>query len=297
MTDWTGSLTPIVVTPVTTQCIEYLTVADLRAEYGEDIEDVTDAALQRQIDQMSAYLEDQVGHTFGRALIARSVGSDVVQVTATALLIGSDTYLFATYPTLNELVTAVNAAGENYSLELLPNVRSDTPSVLLKAHSSTACGPDYENRVILCASAMYCLLTGKYESHLFLPLNLAAVNTVVENLVVLTTSDYWALAGESWLIRKACDCGGCSCQHPKGRWSNAYPGNIGVSFVPQFWGRVPSTLSAVMLDAFSSRGGLAPYQSEDFGDYAYKRGTAPVASWQETLGGSTVRKYAVKFQP
>lgn len=297
MTDWTGSLISITATPTITPCVEYLTIADLRAEYGEDIEDVTDAALQRQIDQMAAYLEDQLGHTFGRGLIARSTGADTVQVTATALVIGGDTYLFSTYTTLYALVAAVNATGDTYSLELLPNVRSDTPSVLLKAHTAEACGPDYEDRVILCLSAMYCLLTGKYETHLFLPLNLAVVNTVVENLITLTTSDYWALAGESWLIRKACDCGGCSCAHPKGRWSNSYPGNIGVSFVPQFWGRVPSALSAAMLDAFSSRGGLAPYQSEDFGDYSYKRGTAAVASWQDTLGGSGIRKYAVKFQP
>lgn len=297
MTDWTGSLTPITATPTIAPCVEYLTIADLRAEYGEDIEDVTDAALQRQIDQMSAFLEDQLGHTFGRGLIARSLGGDVVEVTATALIIGGDTYLFATYSTLHALVEAVNATGDTYSLELLPNVRSDTPSVLLKPHTAESCGPNYENRVILCLSALYCLLSGNGETHLFLPLNLAVVNTVVENLVTLTTSDYWALAGESWLIRKACNCSGCNCAHPRGRWSNSYPGNIGVSFVPRFWGRVPGALSAALLDGFSSRGGLAPYQSEDFGDYSYKRHTAAVAGWQDTLSGSGIRKYAVKFQP
>jgi hypothetical protein len=299
VTDWLGTGTPIVVTPtaIAPDCVEYLSVAAIRAEYGDDVTDSTDAALQRQIDQMVAYLEDQLGHTFGRSLIARSTSNDAVSVSATRLTIGGDEYLFATYPTLLSLVTAVNDAGDTYTLELLPQVRTDTPSTLLKTHALTLCGPDYENRVVLCQSAMYCVFNGRCQSHLFLPLSLASIVEVVQNGTALVATDYWAVPGESWIVRKVCGCGALACYHVHGVWSAAYHGNISVTFIPTIWGRVPASLSAQLLDAFSARGGLAPYQSENFGDYSYKRHTAEVATWQELLGGSTVRPYVIRFHP
>jgi hypothetical protein len=277
-------------------CFEYITVADARAEYGDDVTGMTDAAIQRRIDRLAVYLEDQLGHTFGRALIARSSGSETVSVSATALTIGGIPYLFATYPTLYELVTVVNAAGASYSLELLSNLRPDTPSALLKIHTGATCGPDYEDRVVLCVSAMFCRLTGKRESHLFLPLPLTVVNTVVEDLIALTTADYWAIPGDAWLIRKACGCS-CACGHAYGRWSACSPGNIGVSFAPRYWGHAPGSLLAYLLDAFGSQAGVAPFESESFGDYKYSRGSAKVSTWSEILGSGSVRQYAIKFQP
>jgi len=297
MTDWTGGLIPIVPPVITgiASCFEYLTVEAVRAEYDEDVEDRTDAALQRQIDQMSAYLEDQIGHTFGRALIARSIGNDQVLVTANNLQIGGDTYTFVDYPTLFSLVTAVNLASADYQLELFPQVRGDTPSTLLKTHTLTACGPDYVNRVVLCISAMFTLRSGG-QSHCFLPLDLAIVNSVGENGTLLSASDYYAVPGESWIIRRSCGCDVFTCGH-HGRWSCAYPGNIGVIFMPVLWAGVPGSISAAMLDAFSARAGLSPYQSEQFGDYSYKRLQSIVPTWQDQLGGSSVRRYSVKFQP
>lgn len=276
--------------------MEYLTVEAARSEYGEDVVDKTDAALLRQIDQMSAYLEDQLGHTFGRALIARSIGNDSVEVASDHLAIGGDSYAFADYPTLFALATAVNLAGKDYQLELLPQIRSDTPSTLLKARSLVACGPDYVNRVVLCVSAMYTLRSGR-ESHLFLPLALASIVSVTENETALAIADYYAVPGEEWIIRKSCGCDMFTCGHHYGHWSCAYPGNVGVVFLPALWVSVPGSLSAQMLDAFSARAGLAPYQSEQFGDYSYKRLQSVVSTWQTQLGGTSVRRYAVKFHP
>jgi len=129
-----------------------------------------------------------------------------------------------------------------------------------------------------------------------LPLALNSVSAVVEDLVALATTDYWAIPGDAWLIRKACGCN-TTCVHARGRWSAAYPGNIAVSFVPSFWGRVPGSLSGLLLEAFSARTGLAPFNSETFGDYSYKRPAAPVAGWNDILGSGALRQYATRFQP
>lgn len=294
--DWAGSGTPIATVDATADCISYLTVADVRAEFGDDVADDTDSAIQRRIDQMVGLLEDKLGHTFGRALIARSTATDNVIVTTTELTIGGDSYAFATYATLAELVAAVNAAGDSYSLELLPRMRDDTPSTYLKPLSGAVCGPAYENRVVLCATKLYARLSGKRQSHLFLPLSLSSVYALVEDGVALTNSYYWAIPGDAWLIRKACSCVS-SCSHVRGLWSNAYPGNIALGYTPQIWGRVPSALTGILLEAFSAKSGLAPFRKENFGDYAYERATTDVASWGDILGGSEVRRYAVRFHP
>lgn len=277
-------------------CVEYLTVADVRAEFGDDVADDTDSAIQRRIDQMVGLLEDKLGHTFGRALVARSSIAETVAVSATELTIGGASYAFVTYATLDELVAAVNAANDTYSLELLPRVRGDTPSTYLKTLTAVNCGPAYENRTVLCATKLYARLSGKRQSHLFLPLSLSSVYALVEDGIALTSSYYWAIPGDAWLIRKACTCVS-GCAHARGLWSNAYPGNIALGYVPQIWGRVPSALTGILLEAFSAKAGLAPFRKENFGDYAYERSTADVASWSDILGGSEVRRYAVRFHP
>ena len=50
-------------------CVEYLTVSDVRAEFGDDVADDTDSAIQRRIDQMVGLLEDKLGHTFNRRIV------------------------------------------------------------------------------------------------------------------------------------------------------------------------------------------------------------------------------------
>jgi hypothetical protein len=302
-------MTPIVGTPITTPvstassiCLEYLTLADVRAEYGEDVAAFSDAQLQRRIDRLVADLEAKIGHTFGRALIARSTATENVQVTDTVLTIGGHSFDFVTYTTLYDLVAAVNTAGHAFSLELLAGVRPDTPSTLLSIHAATPCGPDAEDRAVLCLDALYCKLSGDRTSHLWLPLPLQAVTEVIESGVTLTATAYWAVPGDSWLIRKACACVCASeiCGHPRGRWLASYPGNIEVTYVPQWWGRVPADLQGVLLDAFGAKlggGGAGDLIAENFGEYSYRRGTARVDTWDEILGGAQVRRYATKFQP
>jgi len=303
MTDWTGAGTTITVTPSVgaAACLEYLTVADVRAEYGDDVVDLTDAQLQRRIDRLVASLQAKLGHTFGQALIARSTAADTVQVTATALLIGGTSFAFATYPTLYDLIAAVSAASAVFSLELLPNVRAGTPSTLLAAHGAATCGPGAERRVVLCLDALYCKLSGAHESHLFLPSPVQEVITVVENNVVLSAAAYWSVLGESWLIRKLCGCTASDdCPHPTGAWPNTYPGNIAVTYVPSWWGHVPADLQGALLDAFGAKlggGAAGGLIAEDFGEYSYHKGATRADTWDEILGGATVRRYATKFQP
>ena len=55
-------------------CVAYLTIDDVRDEFGDDVDSMTDAQIQRRIDRLVAFLEGEIGHTFGRALIARSSG-------------------------------------------------------------------------------------------------------------------------------------------------------------------------------------------------------------------------------
>ena len=277
-------------------CFEYLTVTDVRDEFGDDVASLTDAQIQKKIDRLAAQLEDQLGHTFGRALTATTTGSDSVQVTATALVIGGATYLFATYTTLGALLTAVNAAGDSYRLALLPRVAPDTPSTLLAARASVAIGA----RAILCLSAYWLRLSGDGRSHLFLPLPVGSVTEVTENLTTLAATDYWAIPGESWLIRKLCTCSSSTCQHPRGSWSLRYPGNITVTYVPSWWiGGAPAALGAVLLEAMESGLALGPMQSESFGEYSYTRGKVRAsADVRAILGGSSaVRQYAIRWAP
>jgi hypothetical protein len=298
MSNWTGQVAPIPAVSASSPCSEYLSIADARAEFGDRVADMTDAQMQRKIDRMAGLLEDAIGHTFGRAMVARSTGADVVAVTATKLTIGGTDYAFADYPTLYALAAAVNAAGETYSLEILPQVYANTPSTLLSARTAEACGPAYENRVILCASALYAVFSGDGTSHVFLPLPPASVESIVENGVTLPATGYWWKPGDPWIIRKWCGCYAETCAHPKGRWSASYPNNIAVTFVPQWWGRVPVVLSGLMLEAFESQVGLGPLESESFGgEYSYRRSVRAVATPQDALGGVVTRQYAVRFQP
>ena len=303
MSDWTGTGTPITSTPAATgDCIAYATVADVRASFGDDVAELTDSQILRRIDQLVATLEDSLGHTFGRALIASSGATDVLVVTADTLTIGGDAYTFADYATLGSLAAAVNAAGEDYSLELLPQVNPSTPSAYLKTLGATTVGPDYEDRAVLCLSALWLQLSGGGTTHLFLPLPLQSVLAVTENTTALTSSYYWAVAGENWLTRKCCDCLSDSyCRHPRGRWSNSYPGNIAVAYVPMGWGRAPRSLSTMMLEAFGLQAGVGDgnLQSESFGGaYSYsRRQGSSQGGWQDALSGAAVRQYAIKWQP
>jgi hypothetical protein len=278
-------------------------VDDVRAEYGEDVEGMTDEQILRRIDRLVAYLEELVGHGFGRAAIARSTSpADTVQVTATSLIIGGATYLFSAYATLGLLVAAVNAAGGAYSIELLPHVDPSTPPDLLSVHAATVCGDSYEDRVVLCMSRLWVRSSGNCQSHLFLPLPLQTVSEVTEDGTTLDVLAYWAVAGESWLVRKLCDCdtSACTtCSHATGHWAGTYPGNIQVEYTPLWWNHPPASLGAALLEAFGAQAGVGDgsLQSETFGEYSYRRAVGKVGSWQDMLGGNSARQYGVRFAP
>lgn len=282
-------------------CLEFLNIEEIRAEYSDAVSDLGDEVIQRRIDLLSAALENELGHGFGRALIAFSDAADTVEVTSSALIIGGDTYSFSDYPTLLALVTAVNAAGKDYSLELLPHVFEGTPSDCLDTLAAVSCGPNYEDRQVLCLAYRYEQHSGEYTTHVFLDLPLASVASVVESGETLSSTDYWAIPGRNFLERKCCDCDNClTCVHPSIRWKANYPGNILVKYIPQHWGRVPRTLRGVMLEAFGVRYGVSDegLVSERFGpaQYSYTRSPAVAKmTWQDIIGGPLVRPYAVRL--
>jgi len=269
--------------------MEYLTATEIRDEFGDDVAELTDAAIVRRLDRLSAYMEEALGHTFGRALVARSSDeTHTVEVTDDLLIIGGDTYPLDDYANLGILVDAVNGVGEAYSLELLPRVHPETPTSLLKPMAATACGGSYERRAILDITAMYLRVNGDGSTHLFLPLPLRSVLAVTEDGVELASGEYRATPGESWIVR------------PIERWSTRNPGNVVVIYVPEVWGRVPGVVKAALLEAFAVASNLTPVVAESFGGaYSYRRAEARTAgwSWQDLLGSSSLRPYAVRFQP
>lgn len=277
--------------------VEYLTIDEVRLEFGSEVEDDSDASIQWRIDSLSAYLEDQLGHAFCRALVVNSTGADTVTVTTTAVVLTGVTYAFADYPTLQDLVTAVTADG-SIDIELLPMVRPDTPSSLLAARAVANCGPTRDVRQVLDLSARYEVLTGSWQSHIFLRLPVATVSAVTQNGETLATTDYWLQMGKPWLVRRSCACiTSCSC--PYGQWSGRYPDNIAVTYIPLWFARPPSVLRGVLLQAYGTRHAVGPsnLQSESFGEYSYRRATEKVANWQDTLSDRTVARYAVQFHP
>lgn len=298
MSDWTGSGSAISVAAAVS-CLEYLTVEDVRAEFGEDVSSLSDAQIQRKIDRLTAIAEGLLGHTFGRGVVARSTAADTVAVSAAELTIGGTSYTFAAYPLLFQLVAAVNGAGGTYRLEILPQVNPNTPSALLSVRGAAVCGPSFENRIVLCLQALWVQVNGKGTSHVFLPLPLASVNSVYENTIAVSSVWWWATSGSTWIIKRACGCTGTSlCHHPRGKWSPSYPGNIEVTYVPLWWGTVPSAIVAALLDAFEAQAGLGAIQSESFGEYSYSRAlrstaTAPI---EQVLSGA-LRPFQVQFQP
>lgn len=262
---------------------EYLTVAELRAEYGEALADKSDEVLQRQLDRLTAYLENQLGHTCGRAIYVWSTAAAAVEVTATALIVAGDSYAFATYPMLNALVDAVNGAGKAQAL-LLPQMRGDTPSPLLSTLTPTICGSGYDKRICLATTSMYVRLSGNGETHLFLPLPLRSVSSVYEDGFAVS---YTAEPGKSWLVRQ-----------PAGSYWRSGHGNIEVFYTPRWWGQPPAPLGGVVLEAFAAVSGLAPLESESFGGaYSYRRNAPPAQHWQTLLSGPAVRPYMVRFHP
>lgn len=288
-------------------CFDYLTVTQVRNQYGEDVADWTDAQIQFYIDQMASELEDQLGHTFGRAVVVNSTDpTHTVEVTALALIVGGDTYDFATYPTLGTLVASANAAIAAYELELLPQISPSTPSDLLFVVGANGCGPDPEDRVVLCIEDLWVQVNGG-SSKVFLPLPIYSVTGVTENGTALTSAYMWAIAGQTWITRKCCSCTNVGeCIHPVGRWSGRYPANIEVTYRPIAWLHPPASLKQAIAMAFGMRWNVGDenIKSESFGGaYSYTKGSgsgsssSAASSWVDVIGGATIRRWSIQYQP
>ena len=253
---------------------ELATVADVRARFGTDTDELTDAGIRADLDRMQSSLEAALGHGFGRVAWLWAMTTVQVQITATKLTIAGTDYAFATYTTLADLALALVNAG--YYMELAPHVRPDTPSTLLRTLALSTCGPTIDKRVALTTSALYYRATGG-ESHLFLPLPVASVVSVVETGTTLTSSNYWTQLGQPWLIRKACACSGDDCFHNTGRWNNP-----------------PAAAGAVLLDAFGAARGFTLMQSENFLSYSYTRSIPEALRWEQIVAGAGLRPYQVR---
>jgi len=254
---------------------DYATPADLRAEFTEL--NATDAQLYQQLDLLSAYLEAQLGHTFGRALLVQAETALVLNVTVDKLICAGQEFSFTLYPTLAQLSLALSAVCQ---VELLAQVRPDTPSHLL-VQGIYQCGPTYAERCILPISALYTVLTPtRHQSLLFVPLPVAEVQT---------TTSARALPSYTWTTGAL--------------WLTALPGQlwpaaaIHVTYVPLHWLNPPRELTLALLAAYGQRYNLAVPEEENFGDYAYRRRQRVAMNWEDYLHGSAVRRYAVRFRP
>ena len=278
-------------------CREYVTVEEIRDEFGQDVAAVSDSSLLRRADRLVDLLEQQLGHTFGRAFLVRSTAEDTVAVTATGILIGGDGYAFDEYDTLGAMASAINGAGKSYAAWLRPECDPNTPSTLLNPVVAGFCGPTYDKRMALCLSSMYLRLSGGASSHIFLPLKLSTVGQVFENELLLSATQYYAVPGDSWLIRRLDNTSGYCIGD--GRWSNRYPGNIQLHYVPQIWagGAIPLALSDAVLTAMRSVHGLQPFESETFGEYSYRRPSLPPREIVDIIGGPQIRPFAIQWQP
>ena len=277
--------------------MEYLTVAEVRDECGDDVAELSDAAILRKIDRLVGFMEYNLGHTFGRALRAWSSDANhTVQVTASALVIGGDSYAFADYATLGSLTDAVNNVGAAYRVELLPKVVPDTPSSLLKATGALVCGATYDKRQMLDLTALWLRARGG-QTHVFLPLPLRSVSAVIENGTTLTADQYYAVAGKSWLVRKACECPVVCAVHVVHWGWRTYDG-IQVTYRPTWWGQTPAAIQMALLEAFKVDLGIAPssLESERFGQYSYSNRAPEALTYRDILGGGMLRAYAVALR-
>ncbi len=274
--------------------MEYVTIADARAQYGDLLADRTDDALQRLLDRFAAIMEDGLGHTFGRALIARSTDpTHTVEIAADRLTIGGDAYPFDDYPTLYALSAAANGAGQAYALDLLPQISSDTPSTSLVAVPARACGGGYAARQALDVAHLFHRAAARATSTIFLPLPIQTVSQVVENGAILDSSAYWATPGDLTLIRKACACAQMSgCSHDYGRWRGD---TVTVLYTPRHWRNPPAICASAILEALGASLGLGALESESFGPHSYRRKLPDPVAWQHALSDAGLRPYAARL--
>lgn len=291
MTAGSGTGSPVVSPSAARVYGEFVTVADVRSRFGDDADELSDVAIRQDLDRMQVAMESALGHGFGRVAWLWSTSTVQVQVTSEKLTIAATDYTFATYTTLGALALALVSAG--YYMELAPHVRPDTPASLLRTLALTTCGPTADKRVALTSSGLYVRKTGG-ESHLFLPLPVQSVTSVVESGTTLASTTYWTQFGQPWLIRKACACSGDDCTHYRGRWKATYPDNVIVTYVPQWWNQPPSIVASVLLDAFGMARGMNPVSSESFLSYSYSRGAPETRNWEQIVSGASLRPYQVR---
>ncbi len=262
-----------------------LTAQEVREAYGELVADKSDAALQRACDRLGDTLAGLLGHGFGAALRlwAEGEADATVEVWGGEVVLGSRTIDLVYFPTLGQLAEVIRAHG--YAVDLL--VDPATPSALLRQHGEVVCGPAYDRRVVLWATAHWTRLRPSGQTLLFLPYPLVEVASVTAGGAPVA---YAARPGESWLERR-----------PFGaRWDSVAcrDGDYEVVYTPRYWGSVPAEVTAALLEAFGAQQGVAPLEAENFGGgaYSYRRGGAPAIAWQQTLG-NLARRYGARYHP
>ena len=277
--------------------MEYVTVAEARAELGEALADKSDAAILRMIDRLASVLEDGLGHTFGRALLARSDNpAHTVRVTANALEIGGDAYAFADHMTLGALAAAVTGAGKTYTLEVLPRIDPRTPSTSLAVRAEMICGGGYENRQILDVIHLYVALSGRATPAVYLPLPAYEIVSVTEDGVILSASGYALDETRLVLWRRQCACTTVPCPvHGCKKWSARTPENIIVLYMPRWWRQPPAACASAILEGLTILAGGGPLESETFGPYTYRRSLPAPKSWQQVLTDSALNQYRTRM--
>lgn len=255
--------TPIPSTPVQGPPPLYPTVVDIRSNFGERVQDMSDASIEALISQMLSLLEEAMGHSFGRCIALRLGSGTVVEVTTTGLQVGADTYSFVDYPTLAAMYDAV---AQDYSFDTVVHVDADTPSTYLTPLAATV--SNGIDAISLFVSAMRYVIQGPLtRSHIFVPLPVSELLTVERNGVSVDSGSFTVIRGKSWILQRrtfgAPQYGFCL--------STAY--NSAITFRPQHWIGYPKSIWRVFYDLFAAmsdpdRGTMS---SETIGPYKYVR--------------------------
>jgi hypothetical protein len=276
-------------------CKDYLTVDELKALPGFDAGTATDAGLAMAIMAASDYIDKEVlGHTYNRAIRIYEENSDstaaTVQVTAVSVIItitdgvnaGTHTFTFAVYATMEDIVDVINDVDIGVVAYLLGGGSSEWMRYQPSSNLSVAASRSIhgiENWQILCMTQLSLTLSGTGRAMLFLPLQIATVNSVeVEGVALAFGTDYYADKG-GWLIRAGCGtplnmvCPStvCTCHKP-GCWACSYPCNVDVDFVPRVWRPQRSLLAQAISQFIGNVKASGGFLSETMGRYSYRLG-------------------------
>jgi len=268
-------------------CREMVTLAELEATVDLD-QFSTDDLKQQFLERITDKVYSVLGHSFGLAMRiyhdeSVDAAAATVQVTATGIVLvitdganaGTETLLFADYPTMWEMSDAIEALEKGWVPYILDIIPFDQPSGNLKVMAATdAFGIDAA--AVLCFAQWQVCGSGNNEHYFFVPMPILSVVSVVEDGITLTANTHYRVK-YLWIARHLTTGSCATCWRPI-YWSCAYPCNVCVVYIPRWFGRRPAVVRNAIIGLaqleLESGGAL---ESEKMGDYSYTKGDFSVA--------------------